>query len=151
MTATTSTDNPILEALRAAPGATAAELAEAAGVGRSTAGKALQSLEADGLVRRSEGGREGGRRLPDRFEAVTPETAEAPAPGDATARLRSGELRGLVLEDLGRRDEPVSPSAIAKTLGRSGGAISNALEKLVADGAAKRVNEHPRRYVVTSS
>ena len=70
MTDTTNTNEAILEALRAAAGATVAELAEASGVSRSTAGKALQGLERDGLAARTPGGREGGRQLPDRFEAA---------------------------------------------------------------------------------
>jgi len=146
MTDTTNTNAAILKALRAAAGATVAELAEASGVSRSTAGKALQGLERDGLVERTPGVREGGRRLPDRFEAA----ASAPA-AEPSERLRSGELRSLVLDDLGRRSEPVSPSAIAKSLGRSGGAIANALERLVTDGAVERVNESPRRYVLAAS
>lgn len=146
MTDTTNINEAILKALRAAAGATMAELAEASGVSRSTAGKALQSLEREGLVERTPGGREGGRRLPDRFEAA----ASAPA-AEGSERLRSGELRSLVLDDLGRRSEPVSPSAIAKSLGRSGGAVANALERLVTDGAVARVNESPRRYVIAAS
>jgi DNA-binding IclR family transcriptional regulator len=67
MTAVTSTDNPILEALRNTPGATVAELAEKVGVARSTAGKALQALEGDGLVRRTEGG----GRQDDGFRTVS--------------------------------------------------------------------------------
>lgn len=147
-TETTSTEQAILEALSAAPGATVAELAEAAGVARSTAGKALQGLERAGLARRVIGGREGGKRLADRFEAVAATASENEAPTD---RLRSGELRGLVLDDLRGRGEPVSPSAIAKALGRSGGAVSNALERLVTEGAAQRVNDHPRRYAISVS
>jgi DNA-binding MarR family transcriptional regulator len=146
MTDTTNTSEAILKELRAAPGATMAELAEATGVSRSTAGKALQSLERDGLVERTPGGRDGARRLPDRFEAGPKEPTS-----EATERLHSGELRALVLDDLGRRSEPVSPSAIAKALGRSGGAVANALERLVTDGAVEPVNESPRRYVIAAS
>jgi len=146
MTDTSNTNDAILKALRAAAGATVAELAEASGVSRSTAGKALQRLERDGLVERTPGGREGGRRLADRFEAA----ASVPT-AEPSERLRSGELGSLVLDDLGRRSEPVSPSAIAKSLGRSGGAVANALERLVTDGAVERVNESPRRYVIAAS
>lgn len=149
MTASTITKDKVLQALRAGSGTTVAEIAEAAGVGRSTAGKALQSLEQGGQARRIESGRDGGRRLPDRFEAVATEAGAASEEG-AAARLGSGELRALVLADLAERGEAASPTAIAKALGRSGGAVSNALERLVAEGAADRVNERPRRYVVKS-
>ncbi|MHB8246084.1 MAG: MarR family transcriptional regulator [Acidimicrobiales bacterium] len=146
MTDTTNTNDAILKALRAAAGATVAELGEASGLSRSTVGKALQSLEADGLAARTPGGREGGRRLPDRFEAVLSIRA-----AEKSERLRAGELRSLVRDDLGGRSEPVSGSAIAKSLGRSGGAVANALERLVTDGVVEQVNERPRMYVIQRS
>ncbi|KAF4408922.1 MarR family transcriptional regulator [Streptomyces lycii] len=46
---------------------TAAELALAAGLGRSTAGKALTTLEKLGLAVRTPGGHDGPRRTPDRW------------------------------------------------------------------------------------
>jgi DNA-binding transcriptional ArsR family regulator len=136
MTDTTNTNDAILKALRAAPGATVAELAEASGVSRSTAGKVLQGLERDGLVERTPGGQAAGRRLPDRFEAP----ASAPT-AEPSERLRSGELGSLVLDDLGRRSEPVSPSAIAKSLGRSGGAIANLCPRATRYGWRRRAGE----------
>ncbi|MCL7377035.1 helix-turn-helix domain-containing protein [Streptomyces sp. 35G-GA-8] len=55
--------------------ATVAELALAAGVGRSTAGKALVTLEEHGLAVRTPGGHDGPRRTPDRWNpAHTNET-----------------------------------------------------------------------------
>jgi DNA-binding MarR family transcriptional regulator len=61
-------DNPPAEAalrnaLAAQPNATAAELAAAAGLGRSTVSKKLALLEQAGQIRRDEGGREGGGRV----------------------------------------------------------------------------------------
>ncbi|MER6074766.1 helix-turn-helix domain-containing protein [Streptomyces sp. NPDC001817] len=53
--------------------ATTAELARAAGLGRSTTGKALATLEEKGLATRTPGGHDGPRRTPDRWRA-------APAP-----------------------------------------------------------------------
>jgi len=49
---------------------TVAEIVAAAGLGRSTVGKALARLEQSGRVRRSAGGREGARRLPDRWSVA---------------------------------------------------------------------------------
>ncbi|MGA9316255.1 MAG: helix-turn-helix domain-containing protein, partial [Solirubrobacteraceae bacterium] len=57
----------ILEVLKVEPQATVAQIAVSADVGRSTAGKMLSQLENDGEVRRTEGGRDGNRRLPDRW------------------------------------------------------------------------------------
>ncbi|MEV6602753.1 MarR family transcriptional regulator [Kutzneria sp. NPDC051319] len=63
-------------------------------------------------------------------------------------RLAPGALRGMVEDWL--RDHPseqVSPTAIAKALGgKSSGAVSNALDKLVADGVAVKTQDKPRRF-----
>ncbi|WP_160050061.1 MarR family transcriptional regulator [Nocardiopsis sp. FR4] len=48
---------------------TVTELAERAGVGKSTLGKHLPALEKDGLAVRTPGGRDGRRRLPDTWQA----------------------------------------------------------------------------------
>lgn len=59
--------------------ATAAELALAAGLGRSTTSKALTTLEAHGLAVRTPGGHDGPRRTPDRWQSVlSSESAQAP-------------------------------------------------------------------------
>ncbi|MGW6482179.1 helix-turn-helix domain-containing protein [Streptomyces sp. NPDC055059] len=55
------------------PGATVAELALAASIGRSTAGKALTTLEQQGLAIREEGERTGPRRTPDRWRSAQSE------------------------------------------------------------------------------
>jgi hypothetical protein len=70
-----STAEAVKKALKASPGATAEAVASAAGIGRSTAGKALARLTQAGEVSRTEGGREEGRRLPDRYSL-----RNAPAP-----------------------------------------------------------------------
>ena len=46
----------------------------------------------------------------------------------------------------GRAGEQLSPSAIGKALGRSSGAVSNALDKLVADGYAVQTQDKPKRF-----
>ncbi len=77
------TRRAVWEALQLKPGATTAEVAQAAGVGRSTAAKALAALETQGLAVRSPGGRREGRVLPDRWHA----TGTPPAPDDEEAEL----------------------------------------------------------------
>jgi predicted transcriptional regulator len=150
----------VTAALAAHHDATAAELAEAAGVGQSTAAKALAVLEADGRAVRLAGGKgDNGRRQPDRWSppeapapATEPEPKTAPAgrrAGDEYmgARLGRGELAGLVLEFMADRPgESVGPAAVAKALGRSAGAVSNALGRLAEAGTVSRVGEAPRRY-----
>ena len=142
----TETNSAVLDALAANPGATAAEVAVAAGVGRSTAAKSLAALVADGRVLRQGADRSGGRRRPDRFTfATTPKAKQA-----GRARLPKGELRALVLNHLrSRPGEAVSPTAAAKALGRSTGAVGNALERLAASGEVVQASTTPRRYAAS--
>lgn len=64
-----------------------------------------------------------------------------------TARLGKGALRGMVEDFLtDHPGEQFSPSAIGKALQRSSGAVANALDKLVIDGYAAKVQDAPKRY-----
>ncbi|MFM9446937.1 hypothetical protein [Streptomyces acidiscabies] len=64
----------------AADGITATELALAAGIGRSTTGKALTILEEHHLAIRTPGGYDAGRRVPDLWHiAPAPQTSTEPA------------------------------------------------------------------------
>jgi hypothetical protein len=172
MTTTTPTPTPtdaIGAALSAHPGATAAELAEVAGIGRSTAARCLAALEQTGTARRTPGGRKGGRRLPDRWHlavADTPDTPPAregpltPSAGNgaspveaAAGRPEKGALGALVLAYLvahAERDpdgDGLGPTAIAKGLGgRSSGAVANVLQRLEEEGKVRLVQAAPRRY-----
>jgi DNA-binding MarR family transcriptional regulator len=158
-----SSSEAILAALTANPNATAAELADVASIGRSTAAKTLAALEGQGKARRTPGGRDGGRRLPDRWALTAPTTrvaraekasqkgvtggsADAPAP----ARLGKGELRDLVLAYLNDRPgEALTPTALGKATGHSPGAIGNALRRLAEAGEVVEVSSAPRRYTAT--
>lgn len=146
----------VAEALAAHPGATAAELAALVGLGQSTVGKALAGLETRGRASRQPGGRQGGRRLPDRWTArPVAETKVPPAASGAESsgsqgggRLRSGELRRVVAGLLAGCSEPVTPTRLARAAGgRSTGAVGNCLERLVAAGEAVRVSERPKAYL----
>jgi biotin operon repressor len=76
---------------------------------------------------------------------------DTPAPG-RTGRLGKGALRGMVEDYLtGRAGEQLSPSAIGTALGRSSGAVANALDKLVADGYAVQTQDKPKRYATTAT
>jgi hypothetical protein len=168
-----SSAQALLGALADRPGATAADLAEAAGIGRSTAGKLLASLQAEDRVVRQPGGHQGGRRTADRWTLPTPPAsptqdpnaaaANTPAappaekanedrqPSSESGRLGAGELRQLVLGCLADRPgQALSPTAIAKTLGgRSAGAVANALRTLAGQGAVVQTQAKPRRYTIT--
>ncbi len=179
--ATTQKVSPeqVLDALGARPGASAAGLAGALGIGQSTAAKHLAALETTGAARRDPGGRDGARRLADRwYVTVAADSApgdsdggadpvdgsenEATAPSgrlgrgalgarDAKARLRRGELRDLVVEHLRAHPGEVSPAQLSRVLGHSAGAIGNALVKLSDAGQVVRTSDHPRRYAAGSN
>lgn len=143
----------VAAALAARPGSTSADVAEAAGVGKSTATKVLAALEASGQASRVTGGRsDNGRRQPDRWNLVPgapssrPQGTETSTAENGT-RLARGELAGLVVEFLTASPaEAVGPVAVAKALGRSSGAVANALVRLANAGTVVRVGDQPRRY-----
>jgi DNA-binding IclR family transcriptional regulator len=142
MTSTSPTSKEaVVKTLASRGELTVAEIAAATGLGRSTIGKTLAALERAGMARRSPGGREGGRPVPDRWALGTQH--EQP-PG----RLRPGELDGLVLEFVRSHDNdtPLGVAAVAQALGRSAGAVGNCLARLAMAGQLKQVSEHPRRY-----
>jgi hypothetical protein len=153
----------LLDALADRPGATATELAEAVGIGRSTATKLLATLATQDQVLREPGGLKDGRHTPDRWTLPSPAStgdpgapstttsaasAEQPLPG--SGRLRPGALRDLVLACLAERPgQALSPTAIATTLDRSAGAVANALQVLAGQGAVGLTQAKPRRYTIT--
>jgi hypothetical protein len=143
-----ASEQAILKALAAQPQATAADVASAAGLGRSTASKVLARLASTGEVRRTEGGRDSARRLPDRFALASAEPATEAAKPKAAEKLKPGQLDGLVLTFLKENADssPHGPSAVAKALGRSGGAIQNCLVRLARAKQVREVSERPRRY-----
>ena len=165
--ATTQKVSPthVLDALATRPGVSAAELAEALGIGGSTAAKHLAALEVAGTVHRETGGREAGRRLADRWsttaaaiqappaepDEVPADTGDAPAEGAARSadRLGRGALGALVREYLAARShEDLGPTQVGKGLGRSQGAVSNALARLEAAGEIRLVSASPRMYCI---
>jgi MoxR-like ATPase len=69
----------------------------------------------------------------------------------ATGRLGQGELRRRVAAHLAATPGAHTPGAIARALGRSAGAVGNALDTLVEHGHAEQVTSHPRRYRRTAT
>ena len=158
----TSAAEALLGALADRPRATATELAEAAGIGRSTAGKLLVKLAAQGRVLRQPGGLKDGRRTADRWTLPAATATQDPGPPPTgtpvppaeqpptrSGRLRSGALRDLVLACLAERSgQALSPTAIAKTLDRSAGAVGNALRVLAGQGAVVQTQTKPRMFCI---
>jgi hypothetical protein len=197
----------VLDVLRQHPNATAAEIAEHARIGRSTASRTLANLETQGRATRQRGEPEaGGRTAPDRWalvhdtptdqvEAGRPMTQEPAAePADATVtasrhedadstnapaaaeagtasaqaeaattdsteatgkdsgqRLRPGGLRALVHAWLAERPgQEFTPTKIGKELGRSAGAVGNALATMTDAGEVTQTSTKPRTYMVAA-
>jgi len=86
-------------------------------------------------------------------DEAAPDTSPASDDGQKAERLAPGALRGMVEDYL--RDHPddeFGPTSIAKALGgKSSGAVSNALDKLVLDGTAMRTRDKPRRFRLAPS
>ena len=200
----------VLDALRQHPDATAAELAEHAGIGRSTATRTLANLETQGQVARRRGKAEaGGRTAPDRWalvpdthtgpaethqkpateepavertdasvsasqgedhagqdappsgaaadtasaetEATTTDAAEPASKDSSGQRLRPGALRALVHAWLAERPgQEFTPTRIGKELGRSAGAVGNALATMTDAGEVTQTSAKPRKYVLAA-
>lgn len=142
-----SIEQTLMEMLVSRSDVTVVDLAACAGVGRSTAAKALARLEATGATQRTPGGTSKGRRLPDRWSLTSSRTRKERQPA-GTDRLRPGQLDGLVLDYMREHatDEPLGPTAVAKGLGRSSGAVGNCLTRLARAGQVHDVATKPRRY-----
>jgi predicted transcriptional regulator len=159
----------LLDALADRPDTTVAEVAAAAGIGRSTASKLLATQATQGRVLRRPGGHQGGRRTPDHWTLITagssspagfadhptsPATppAEVGPPRPAPGRLGAGQLRDLVEACLAERpNQALSATAIATTLDRSAGAIANALQVLASQGRVIQAHTSPRRYRIADA
>jgi hypothetical protein len=79
-------------------------------------------------------------------EGATADSAAETAP-QKPPRLMPGMLRGMVEDFLGEhRGEEFSSSQIGTALGRSSGAVHNALETLVKTGSAVKTQDVPKRF-----
>lgn len=65
-------------------------------------------------------------------------------------RLRPGELDALVLDFMKshRSDLPLTAGAIAREIGRSGGAVTNCLARLAERGEVRIGKRKPRAYLL---
>ena len=156
-------DDTIIEALANEGEVTAADLADRLGIGQSTAAKRLAALEGTGSVLRQPGGRVNGVRVADHWSVATvgadndasnatkTDATNPAAPKSGGKRLERGALGALVRDYLAARpDEDLGPSQVGKALGRSQGAVSNALARLETAGEARLVSVTPRRYRIVT-
>lgn len=86
---------------------------------------------------------------------ATPATATPPAGtsagGARVGRLRNGELRGMVAGFLVGNSGEFTAGQIGRALGRSSGAVSNALVTLEGSGHAAQTSARPLRYTATAT
>ncbi|MCR3721126.1 MULTISPECIES: AAA family ATPase [Prauserella salsuginis group] len=76
----------------------------------------------------------------------------APAGAGTAARLRNGELRRMVAQHLAQDPgAALTPGRIAAELGRSSGAVGNALATLATRGQAQQVGTNPVTYQATDA
>lgn len=79
--------------------------------------------------------------------AVEDQAVEDQAPEDQAGRLSRGQLGTLVHDYLAARPaESFGPAAVGKALGRSQGAVSNALSAMAERREVVLVADKPRRY-----
>jgi DNA-binding IclR family transcriptional regulator len=136
----------VVNALASRADLTSAEIATITGLARSTVAKSLAALERSGMVSRGPGGRDGRRRLPDRWSLGSADKGDTPTRA-STSRLRPGQLDELVrgyIDSLG--NDAAGATAVAKALGRSAGAVANCLTRLAGAGRVRQVSDKPRRY-----
>ncbi|MFB7161110.1 helix-turn-helix domain-containing protein [Streptomyces sp. NPDC001940] len=114
LTGLTGAPAAIYSELVASPGATVTELALAAGIGRSTAGKALTTLEEHGLAIRDQGERTGPRRTPDRWRCAQGEpinNSETEEPDDTVSATpnESSATKPVRAEEAAKTDASPTP------------------------------------------
>lgn len=153
MTAKTPTDQRILDFLKEKGTGTVDEICAAVGIGRTSARKYLAGLTVDKKVNREPGGRDGRRKLPDVFslpgkKRAAKRSSKRAASDSKQERLGPGGLDKLVLGYMRRhkKDAPHTPSAIAKGIERSSGAVANCLGRQEEAKKVRLVNPKPRRY-----
>jgi predicted transcriptional regulator len=89
-TTRTAAEEKLWQALHANPNSTAAALADAANIGKSTTGKILAKWANSGTVTRTPGIAEGGRRAPDRWAIADGHTEPTEAGSDAAGTEATG-------------------------------------------------------------
>ncbi|GAA2456127.1 hypothetical protein GCM10010191_89310 [Actinomadura vinacea] len=89
----------VWDALTATPGGTVAAIAAASEVSRATVTRTLTALERDGRAVRARGGWDGGKRLPDVWNAVTPPTDTDTPPTDDAAPTAPSDDAGATATD----------------------------------------------------
>lgn len=151
---------PVWQMLHDSPGATVlqmaadAELRGVSGMEPTLMSRVLSRYQRAGIVRAEANGVtrwfaiDPGAIVADAQAAISGAAgSDRQARGAGAGAARPGGVRAAVAELLAAHPfEEWAPSRIARELGNSAGAVANAVEKLVADGAVIRTSQTPRRY-----
>jgi hypothetical protein len=114
----------------------------AAGAAAAQAQAALQAGDLDGALAAADHLTQAAARTRRLLRDAGRAARRGPAAGTPP-----GELRGLVAAHLAAYPaQDFGPHAIGRVLGRSSGAVANALDRLTALGQAQLTSEAPRRY-----
>jgi len=153
MTKKPSTDQRIVDYLEEEKAGTVDEICVALKIGRTSARKYLAGLTVDKKVHREPGGRDGRRKLPDVFslpgKSKRAGSGKA-ASGSKNGRLGPGQLDKHVLAFMRQHkaDAPHTPSAVAKAIKRSSGAVANCLGRLEKEEKVRQVKPKPREHAL---
>jgi hypothetical protein len=132
-------------AVPASPAVIAAGTGEALGAAGAAAAQAQAALRAgdlDGALAAADQLTQAAARTRRLLRDAGRSARRGPAAGTPP-----GELRGLVAAHLAAFPaQDFGPHAIGRVLGRSSGAVANALDRLTALGQAQLTSEAPRRY-----
>jgi hypothetical protein len=121
----------------------AGEALGAAGAAAAQAQAALQAGDIDGALAAADHLTQAAARTRRLLRDAGRSARRGPAAGTPP-----GELRGLVAAHLAAYPaQDFGPHAIGRVLGRSSGAVANALDRLTALGQAQLTSESPRRYL----
>lgn len=137
----------IRTALGNSPGATSAALADAAGIGRSTAGKALTTLEQNGLARRKLGGHDGKLRIADRWFPHQPAQADTaqPEPSQEAVAAEQEPPSAQV-----PNDQPAAQEAVVEAAGTTEAPQDDPTDKAEVAPASKE-SAAPKLTMVTAN
>ncbi|GIG69325.1 MarR family transcriptional regulator [Phytomonospora endophytica] len=135
--------------LAAHPHATIADISAGVHLARSTVTKQLKAMEHDGLAERTRPGKPG---APDLWRLSSHDaphtTAATPAAVGVTRKLAAGELHAMVAAYFtDHPEQAVTAGDIARVLGRSAGAVTNVIDKLIHAGQVRLHSQPPRRFI----
>jgi hypothetical protein len=150
-----SPEDAVKKVVAATPGATTEGIGKATGIARSTAGKLLGRLANAGELVRHQGGRDGGKRLPDRWTLAgveMPAAFAAHVAGGANAASAAAPSKpsksDATAKGSGRR-QPAKAGAAKPASGPGGEAVAGKPDRLKAGGLEPIVLDYLKKNADT--